>query len=193
MQVHKLKETVSSEFTHDGDRLPLDEVLQAIDLVRSQPSADALVPGNDGQDGQRRGTAFVKLLLSQHLEELEAFGEEVTGILRAETANEAVGAESSVKLNKISTALQKVMSKADVGLCLEKVTGFSTEEQDLIEDPIMISLEEAQRLPQVLRALCLLKPVRNYDLPSALSRVEELKHPSPGQGAVSTGSLPIVA
>ncbi|GAX74229.1 hypothetical protein CEUSTIGMA_g1678.t1 [Chlamydomonas eustigma] len=187
-QVHKLKETVSSEFTHEGDLVPLDEVLHAVDIAKSPPVADNAAHSS-GQDSQ--GTVFVKLLLSQHLEELEAFGEEVAGIIRSETSK-LEGAESSVKLNEISVALQNVMSKADVGVCLEKLTGYSSQEQDLIEDPIMISLEEAQRLPLVLRALCLLKPVRNYDLPAALSRVEQLKHTSE-HGALSTGALPSVA
>ena len=169
------------------------------------------------------------LLASQHLEELEAFGEEVATVLELErsrkaaesapsasvpaeaeaaadeslveeTVSQAKGSQPTqsalVDVGTISAALQTIMPKEDALRCLETVTGLAGLTQqghDLATAvPADGALLDVTKVLLLLRASCLLRPQRSYDLAGALAWARGAKGGVAG-GAGSLGVLPDVA
>jgi len=169
----------------------------------------------ESRSGSWRKKALLALLEAQHLEDLEAFGDEVTAVLELEMtrAREAQasaepsssGAEvdgrdtpafapgPSVPITAVSSALHSVMSKEEALRCIEAVTGVT----GLLQQGLDMSLaipepQDVSQVHRILRAGTLLRPHKSYDLPGALAWAQsrEKGHTS---GIQSFGALPDVA
>ena len=181
--------------------------------TEGQTSSEAETSPDDSQtaSGSENKRALLSLLEAQHLEDLEAFGDEVTAVLELEIARArdtqasedplsrdlkadegVLDVTLSVPVTAISSALQSVMPREDALRCLEAVTGVT----GLLQQGLDLGLavpqpQDIARVHRLLRAGTLLRPQRSYDLPGALAWA--LSRAEGARGAQSFGALPDVA